>query len=52
VPIEIAVAGGVDISEVASAAALANAEQTEFVFAMAEDELQLRTRMHSYKQIK
>lgn len=52
VPVEIAVAGDVIISEVSSAVALANAEQGEFIFVMAEDELQLRARMHSYTQMR
>jgi len=52
VPIEIVVVGTKDLSEVSSAMALANAEQDEFAFQFASNEIQERMQVRAYNTVK
>jgi hypothetical protein len=51
VPVEVVLAGERHRAAVSSAVALCNAEQAEFVFSPADDELQLPARMHHARRV-
>lgn len=52
VPVEVVVVGTNDLAEVPSAMALANAEQDEFTFQSASNEIQDQMQMHAYGRVK
>lgn len=51
VPIEVAVVGTIDLADIPSAMALANAEQDEFIFQAAAKDIQDRMQMHAYAEV-